>query len=251
MRKFLEKLFAWIRSIFRRTSAEVPLPQAILPEETEEALIHADWAHRDVLIGSFRNGAQFQACMEKNFYYIPAYLVEEWDRPIHFIAAFQTPRMFRDRAGIHFYGRVRKEEKVSRSSIREVPQTHGNPEDPYYRYEIEAWLPLQKPILPKESAFVRAFTNLFLLEKAQYIPELLLDSEEEYRLFVELKRREGTRGPGFALGEIKVLLDGKTIRLCPENGAESRCTVQDFEKRPVATFRKLYEEAFASVLPPA
>ena len=44
------------------------------------------------------------------------------------------------------------------------------------------------PILPKESGFVREFTNMFLLENVEYVPELLLRSEEEYRFYKELKR---------------------------------------------------------------
>lgn len=244
MLAFLKHLFEKLKALFHK---EKPLPQAVLPDETEEALTHVDWEHRDVLVGSFRNPAQFQVCMEKKFYYIPADLVEEWDRPIHYIAAFRTPRMFREKPGIWYYGKVLEERMVPRSSIREVPQTHGAPEDQYYRYELEKWIPLEKPILPKEAAFVRDFTNLFLLENAQYVPELLLSSEEEFRLYTELKRREGKRSPGFALGETKVYLDGKTIRLCLEKGAESKCSVQDFEKRPVAAFRKLYEQAYGAV----
>ena len=244
MLTLLKQLFEKLKALFHK---EKPLPQAVLPDKIEEALIHVDWERRNVLVGSFRNEAQFRVCMEKSFYYIPADLIEEWDKPICFVAAFQTPRMFRDQAGIRYYGRVLREEKVPRGSIHEVPQTHGAPEDLYYRYEIEQWLPLETPVLPRESAFVREFTNRFLLENAQYVPELLLSSEEEFRLYTELKRREGKRGPGFALGEIRVLLDGKTIRLCLENGAESRCSVQDFEKRPVAAFRKLYEQAYGAV----
>lgn len=244
MLPFLKRLLEKLKALFHK---EKPLPQAVLPDGIEEALTRVDWDHRDVLIGSFRNGAQFQICLEKNFYYIPADLVEEWDRPIRYVAAFQTPRMFREKAGVRYYGKVLEERMVPRSSIREVPQTHGSPEDQYYRYEIEKWIPLEKPILPKEAAFVRGFTNLFLLQNAQYVPELLLSSEEEFRLYTELKRRAGKQSPGFALGETKVYLDGKTIRLQLEDGTESRCSVQDFEKRPVATFRKLYEQAYGAI----
>lgn len=244
MLAFLKRILEKLKALFHK---EAPLPQAVLPDKIEEALTHVDWEKRDVLVGSFRNEAQFRVCMEKNFYYIPADLIEEWDKPIHFVAAFQTPRMFRDQAGVRYYGKVLEERIVPRGSIHEVPQTHGTPKALYYRYEIEKWLPLETPILPRESAFVRAFTNFFLLENAQYVPELLLGSEEEYRLYTELKRREGRRGPGFALGETQVILDGSTIRLRLEDGKESRCRVQEFEKRPMAAFRRLYEEAYSAL----
>lgn len=111
--------------------------------------------------------------------------------PIHYVAMFQTPRIFSDRAGIHYYGEVLRTALVYRKNIKEVPQTHGNPDDLYYRFQIREWVPLSKPILPKEYGFVHAFTNTFLLENAEYVPELLLKSEEEYRFYTELKRRTG------------------------------------------------------------
>lgn len=245
--KFISRIFAFLKALFSRCPgrsrpAGGSYPQAVLPEETEERLTHEDWDQREVLVGTLRSEAQLRVCLEKCFYYIPAYLVEEGDRPIRYVALFQTPRVFPQKAGIYVYGEVLEERLVPRGSIREVPQTHGTPEEMYYRYQIRQWLPLEKPILPGEVGFVRAFTNCFLLEEAEYVPELLLASEEEYRLYRELKSRFRDGPSGFALGELRVTVDEKHIRMTGGAGKEAVCQAADFSKRPVTTFRTLYAE---------
>ena len=197
-----------ISSSVKRTSAlreteapgfpAIPLEKAVLPSDVEAQLAAVNWDRRDVLVGTLRNAAQLKACLDGRFYYIPAALVTEEDKPIHYVALFQTPRVFPGHAGIFWYGAVQRSALVERGSILEVPQTHGSPDAPYYRYQICQWLPLPTPIRPREAGFVRAFTNLFLLENAEFIPELLLGSEEEYRLFLELKRRPRGAAGGYS-----------------------------------------------------
>ena len=203
----------------------IPLEKAVLPSDVEAQLAAVNWDRRDVLVGTLRNAAQLKACLDGRFYYIPAALVTEEDKPIHYVALFQTPRVFPGHAGIFWYGAVQRSALVERGSILEVPQTHGSPDAPYYRYQICQWLPLPTPIRPREAGFVRAFTNLFLLENAEFIPELLLGSEEEYRLFLELKRR--------------VPADGN-IRMFRAEQALGSCSIQSFIRYPFAAFRQLY-----------
>ena len=217
----------------------------MLPADVEAQLAAVNWDRRDVLVGTLRNAAQLKACLDGRFYYIPAALVTEEDKPIHYVALFQTPRVFPGHAGIFWYGAVQRSALVERGSILEVPQTHGSPDAPYYRYQICQWLPLPTPIRPREAGFVRAFTNLFLLENAEFIPELLLGSEEEYRLFLELKRRvpaappEGTAS-GFAWEDIRVLLADGNIRMFRAEQALGSFSIQSFIRYPFAAFRQLY-----------
>lgn len=223
----------------------IPLEKAVLPADVEAQLAAVNWDRRDVLVGTLRNAAQLKACLDGRFYYIPAALVTEEDKPIHYVALFQTPRVFPGHAGIFWYGAVQRSALVERGSILEVPQTHGSPDAPYYRYQICQWLPLPTPIRPREAGFVRAFTNLFLLENAEFIPELLLGSEEEYRLFLELKRRvpaappEGTAS-GFAWEDIRVILADGNIRMFRAEQALGSCSIQSFIRYPFAAFRQLY-----------
>ena len=226
---------------------------AVLPADVEAQLKTVDWTQRDVLIGTLRNAAQLKACLDHAFYYIPAPLVTEDDLPIRCVALFQTPRIFPGNAGIFCYGEVQHCALVRRGSIREVPQTHGSPADLYYRYQIRRWTFLPRPILPKEAGFVRAFTNLFLLENAEYIPELLLCSEMEYRFYTELKRRakmartHSETASGFALGDICVLLAGEKIRVFQDGMAVSSCTVREFSQRPGTTLRMLLSQRAGDV----
>ena len=232
----------------------IPFAQISLSDDLEAELAGVDWNRRDVLVGTLRSPAQLESCIHGRFYYIPAPLITEEDLPIRYVALFQTPRIFPNRAGIFCFGEVQRSALVRRGSIREVPQTHGSPNDLYYRYQIRQWDFLPDPILPKEAGFVRAFTNLFLLENAQFVPELLLRSEEEFRLFTELKRRMATLSPdapdsGFALGDIRVLLSGGTIRLFRAGENVGSCPMQAFSQYPVTTFQRLYsgEEVPASI----
>lgn len=215
-----------------------------LPLGIRQHLTAVDWSRRDVLIGTFRNRAQFEICRKFNFYYIPAERVPAERLPIHYVAMFQTPRVFSQDAGIYYYGEVLHTAYVRRKYIREVPMRSGaDPEALYYRYTIREWKPLAKPILPRESAFVNQFTNLFLLEHVEFVPELLLRSEEEYRFYTELKRRTGEAASdeegvtsGFALGDWKVVfLDGQ-IHMIQNNVIVNCCSIREFNKRPKAMF---------------
>ena len=226
-------------------SPESAFERATLPTGIEERLAKVDWSRRDVLIGTLRSNPQLQICLEKKFYYIPADKVKDDDLPIHYVALFQTPRIFSDKAGIHYYGEVLRSALVRRKTIREIPQKHGNPDDLYYRFQIREWVQMARPILPKESAFVHEFTNMFLLENAQYVPELLLRSEEEYRFYTELKRRTGTAlednesTAGFELGDIKVLFDNGQIQVYQSGKLTGTCSIKEFSRLPNATFRRL------------
>lgn len=222
-----------------------PFVQISLSDDLEAELACVDWPQRDVLVGTLRSPAQLDACIHGRFYYIPAPLISEENPPIRYVALFQTPRIFPNRAGIFYFGEVQRSSLVRRGSIREVPQTHGSPNDLYYRYQIRQWDFLSNPILPKEGGFVRAFTNLFLLKNVQFVPELLMGSEEEFRIFTELKRRMGTPSPdapasGFALGDIQVLLSKGSIWLFRAGKPVGSCLIQEFSQYPCSTFRKLY-----------
>lgn len=226
-------------------SPESAFERATLPAGIEDRLVKVDWTNRDVLIGTLRSYAQLQVCLEKNFYYIPANLVKDENLPIHYIALFQTPRIFSDKAGIHYYGEVLRTALVRRKNIHEVPQTHGNPDDLYYRFRIKEWILMERPILPKESGFVYEFTNMFLIENVEYVPELLLRSEEEYRFYTELKRRTGTAldnnesSTGFELGDIKVVFEDGQIQIYKGGKTAGTCNIIEFSRQPNATFRRL------------
>lgn len=229
--------------------------RATLPLGIEERLAHVDWSRRDVLIGTFRNRAQFDACKQNNIYYIPADRVPKEKLPVHFVAMFQTPRIFTNEAGIYYYGEVLHSQLVRRKNIKEVPMRNGtDPEALYYKYFIREWKQLPKPILPKESGFVNEFTNLFLLENMEFVPELLLRSEEEYRFYTELKRRTGEAASsddsvtsGFEIGNTKIVFTDGKIQMLLGNKVAETCSVSDFIQHPNAVFRRLITHSQSSI----
>ena len=231
-------------------SPDSAFERATLPVGIEERLAKVDWSRRDVLIGTFRSRNQFDICLKNRFYYIPAERVKDDNLPIHYVAMFQTPRIFSDAAGIYYYGEVLRTARVRRSSIREVPMTHGNPDDVYYRFVIREWIPLTRPILPKESGFVHAYTNTFLLENVEFVPELLLRSEEEYRFYMELKRRTGKalegdsadNEQGFEIGNIKVVFEDGKIVVIREGKAVAECGINEFSRHPNSSFRRIEKD---------
>ena len=198
-----------------------------------------------MLIGTLRSNAQLQIFLENKFYYISADLIKKDALPIHYVALFQTPRIFSDKAGINYYGEVLSTVLIRRKDIHEVPQTHGNLNALYYRFQIKEWILMTRSILPKESSFMFEFTNIFLMKNVEYVPELLLRSEEEYRFYMELKRRTGATldgnelATGFELGEIKVLFDEGQILVYRDGKSVGKCSVAEFLRYPSATFKRL------------
>ena len=121
--------------------------------------------------------------MRHNFYHIPKSEIKDTDLPIRYVAIYQSKAKFGAESGIYYYGEVTRCIPMRRSEIREIPSQKG---EVYYRFEIKEWKRLSKPIAPKELGFVKCFTNLFLLEHSADVPELLIRTEEEYRLYVTL-----------------------------------------------------------------
>ena len=233
-------------------SKESAFERTTLPRGIEEKLAVVDWEKRDVLIGVFGSKEQFRICFEKKFYYAPAKQINESRLPIHYVALYQTNKMFGEENGqIRYYGEALRVELVRRADIEEVPVTRNNGDELYYRIAVREWKDItevnesKKPIRPKESGFVVDFTNMFLLEHSEMVQELRLKNEAEYRFYTELKRtaraaeisEDGTNG--FAMGASRFIFsDGEILAL--KNGKiAARKTLVEFEKRPAQTFRML------------
>ncbi len=227
-------------------SKESAFERTTLPRGIEEKLAVVDWNKRDVLLGTFRDVQQFKVCYDKKMYYIPAKEVNENDLPIHYVALYQTTNKFGAEAGVRYYGEVLRTALVRRESIKEVPVRRNNGQELYYRFFIREWKELQKPILPREVGFTKNYTNLFLLEHSEYIPELLFQSEEEYRFYSELKRNvnsaeinDSGANIGFEHEDTRfVFASGNILAIRGEKIVE-QVPVSSFSRKPAATFRKL------------
>ena len=233
-------------------SKESAFERATLPRGIEEKLAYVDWEKRDVLIGTFRNREQFDICYEKNFYYVPAKQVSESKLPIHYVALYQTNKIFGENNGqIEYYGEAIRVALVKRSSIKEVPMRRNNGDELYYRITVREWKKISEtnetglPIKPKESGFVVDFTNMFLMQHSEFVQELRFMNEAEYRFYSELKRSVQAAEIGddmsvsfsaensrfvFSDGNIMAIKDGKIVEMK---------SIVDFSKRPAQVFRML------------
>ncbi len=233
-------------------SKESAFERTTLPRGIEEKLAAVDWSKRDVLIGTFRSVEQFNTCFEKRFYYIPEKRIGRDRLPIHWVAMYQTNSKFGENGEIRYYGEVIGLSRVRRKSITEVPMTRNNPDEIYYRITVKEWNDITKvntsgrPIRPKESGFVVDFTNMFLLEHSEIVPELQFKNEEEYRFYSELKRitekteiSEGVKNISFARGDTKYLFSGGEILALMGDKIVQRVELTDFSKRPSQVFRLL------------
>ena len=140
------------------------------------------------LVGLFRSKEQFEICLDKKFYYIPAKEISDERFPIQYVALHQTKEIFGKESGITYYGKIRRCKKVKRSSIREVAVSkRNNGEESYYYFEIIEWQKLGHKI--EVDRMRRSYyTNIHLLQNCHFRQELSLASMEQLRLYTELRR---------------------------------------------------------------
>lgn len=138
------------------------------------------FSDRNVLIGVFRNVAQFETCISKSFYYIPYELVEGFEATLSYIALYQSKNLFGYDAGIRYYGKINSYEVLSRDKITEIPTEN---EGIYCRFEVECWETLENVIYPREVGFIREFTTMYLLMNSREVPQLFAESEIEFNLY--------------------------------------------------------------------
>lgn len=227
-------------------SPESAFERATLPRGIEEKLAKTDWSVRDVLIGALSSREQLNVCLDNKFYHIPVSKISESSLPIRYIAIYQSKNLFGTEAGIGYYGEVTKCIPVRRRDIREIPK---NSNEMYYRFEVKSWKRLSKMILSKEIRKINFCTNLFLLEHSSEMPELLLRSEEEYRLYTELKRsvndtsiNDDDKETGFKFNNALVVFEGGKILVYKNREILAVYDVKDFTRSPNAVFRRLRKD---------
>ena len=138
---------------------------------------------------------------------------------------------------------------LSRGEITEIKPRPGTETKRYYRFEVKEWKRLSKPIVAKEMGFVRSFTNRFLLEHSAEMPELWIRSEEEYRLYSELKRavndttiNDADNNLGFNFGNFTLIFENGNILISKGKQIFAKYAISDFSRRPNAVFRQIQNE---------
>ena len=229
-------------------SPDSAFERATLPRGIEEKLAKVDWSRRDVLVGTLRGPEHLVACLAKKAFLVAASRIKEENFPIRYVALYETETAFGSDAKIKYYGEVKTIEIVTSENSALGDSVLLVPGEQYYQLKVKSWKELDNPIKPKEKGFYQMYTNLFLLQNSSYVNELFLRSEEEYRLYSELKRR--TDKASFArdlqggvsrieIGEKRVeFMDGE-IRMLVNEILVGKCTFVEFSNKPNMMFRRL------------
>jgi len=227
-------------------SPESAFERVTLPRGIEQKLAKIDWSVRDVLVGALSSREQLNACLQNKFYHIPMSRVSNANLPIRYIAIYQSKKLFGTDAGISYYGEVTMCVPTPRREIKEIPR---DSDEMYYRFEIKEWRQLSKAIAPKEIRVTNFYTDLFLLEHCSEMPELLLRSEEEYRLYSELKRavndisiNDDDKEVGFKFNNVFVVFENGKILVYKNQGILAVYDVKDFTRSPNAVFRRIRKD---------
>ncbi len=237
-------------------SPDSAFERATLPIGIEEKLKSYDFNVRDVMVGTLRKKEQLDACLEYKFYHIPEAKVAKTRFPIHYIALYQSVKSFgNSTSGIRVYGEVLTCSKVRRSEITEILTSRNNNEL-YYRFEIKEWIYLDPPIKVGEQGIrINIYTNFFLLQNSEYYTELLINSEEEFRLYYELKRLynqttiKGSENSieGFEFEGTNIIFRNNEIAVHTEDGRFNRYGLRQFALRPRSTFNDIRRFIYADI----
>ena len=125
----------------------------------------------------------------------------------------------------------------------------GNNSELYYRFEVKEWKKTPQTIAAKEMHFTKHLTNYFLLSHSKEMPELWIQSEEEYRLYTELKRavhdmaiQDDGHNLGFTFGEFSIHFASGKISISKGTAIFAQYDIADFSRSPNAVFRQIQHE---------
>lgn len=241
---FLPSVTSMVQDMLDALIADSPdsaFERATLPRGIEDKLAKIDWNQRDVLVGALRNRAQLDTCLKYKFYHIPASKIRDADLPIHYVAIYQSINIFGREAGIRYYGEVTKTSAVKRRDIREIPK---NSDEAYYRFEIKEWKELNIPLVAKEVRDFPFFTNMFLLQHCPDVPDLHISSEEEYRLYIEVRRlandasvNETDAEPGFKYDDKTIIMENGDIVVLKDGTKIEQISIETFMRKPRESMR--------------
>lgn len=239
-----KRIYAFFRTAWRAVRKRLVRQFAPLPPEVSESLKAVNWQERDVLVGVLRNQAQLQTALRCRFYHIPASQIGHWTGPIRYIAIYQSKTLFGDRAGVRWYGAVQRRDVLPRKNITEIP---SRKETPYCRFSIREWKCLETAVLPKEGVAVANFTNRFLLEHSRELPQLWLESEEEYRLYDFLSQlldaSAKSRKLRFSCGEVDFLVRKGLLTITCPAGTVGTYSLEAFSEAPLSFLREIERDA--------
>jgi len=232
--------------------------ERVVPQAGSKSYYEQKFRPRTVLVGVVKNKGQLKVNIDSCFYHIPYQQVKKTCFNVQYIALYQPATAFGDDSGIRYYGSIDEMEVVKRKNITELPKES---EELYVEEAVRNWETLDAPITPAGYG-VRShlYTTLYLLEKAREVPELSLRSEEETRLWTELRRlgksikwRAHTRQLSVGSKVDQIEFENVTIRVVNErliisNGRQSiDKSLADLSSKPRAIIKTVLRLAQSAI----
>ena len=158
---------------------------------------------KNVLIGSLRNQNQLEVCLKQKFYHIPLRGLQKAQQSItrlEYIGLYQSKSVFKreELVGVQRIGKILRWEVVPRKEIREFPARPGTENELYVRFWVGMWEDLPRAIKPGGyGIYTYLLTSKYILDRAEEIAELRLDTEEQLSEWREKRR----------VGKVEVKLD--------------------------------------------
>lgn len=194
------------------------------------------WPEKTVLTGSLRNSKQLQIAIDNDFYHVPKSACNNPSQ-IKCIAIYQSKNLFDKNAGVKYYGKVLTYNEVPRYEIKEIPSLSG---DIYYRFEIDTWKTLKKPIVADALGEVTTMTTLYQLLTAEKTSELHLESKKEHDILVFMKSFAFTPYHSHIItGKVSLLYNGNNFEVYKDNTLTFKFTNEDFYRKSVTLAKQV------------
>lgn len=204
----------------------------------EEYLKEEYFNKREILVGSLSDYNQLETCLKNKFYHTKAKNINLSKNNISTIAIAQSKRLFKDDAGVRYYGKVKKIDIISRNKIREIPK---NSEEIYIRFEIEEWFELKEPIRVKgfQTRGIM-YTTKFLLNNAKTVSELGIKTESQFRIWTEFTRiyknietiDKKSHIQGFQINDSDVYVKDDIIKIITSDAEVIERNLEEFKSSP-------------------
>ncbi len=178
MEEFLDELiYESSYSVYERSLESVGNEEYINKDQFEK---------RNVLVGPLKDEKQLKINLEHNFYHVPLKNINLSKHNIEYVAIHQSEKIYKKSSGVLYYGKVKNIKVVKRRDITFIPK---NSDDLYYYFEIEKWTQLNQLIKRGNFKLIRPiYTTKYLLDNSSYVHELCISSEDEFRVWQELRR---------------------------------------------------------------
>ncbi len=146
-----------------------------------------------VLIGTVKSIHQFETCLSEGFYHIPiSHLVPDvfssWKQlhNIKYVSIYQSNNLFKENAGIRYFGEVKSVSVVKRYEITALPK---DSKALYALFDVAEWKNLDRPLKCSEIGIypfkIVPFENY---KASQDTAELMLETSEDRELYRLLRR---------------------------------------------------------------